>query len=196
MDETRAAHLVLQEKAHDRRTRIFSALLATESGLGTEGMTVVGGSAIEIYTEGDYVSGDLDLVVDSRPRVVAALKRWGFRDEGKLWSKQDWGIYPDVMQQRATGSRRLTEIISTPVGSFRISGVEDLIVKRIRESVAWQDRQEAFAQAVLLVKHTEANGIDWDYIEFYARREGWEKRLADLRRRAGIGAADNDRPSP
>jgi hypothetical protein len=82
MEEQAVGALLLREKAHDRRIRLFSALLAKESGLGTEGLTVVGGSAIEIYTEGDYVSADIDLVVDSRPSVTAVLERWGFRDEG------------------------------------------------------------------------------------------------------------------
>jgi hypothetical protein len=183
MDEKEAGALLLREKAHDRRTRLFSALLARESGLGTEGMTVVGGSAIEIYTEGDYVSADIDLVVDSRPIITAVLKRWGFRDEGKGWSKKEWEIFVDPMEKPHSGSRRLTQIISTSAGSFRIAGIEDLIIRRIRESVAWQNRQEAFAHAILLAE-TAGPNVDWEYINFFAQHEGWEKQLADLRRRA------------
>ena len=55
------------ELAPDRRLRTFAALLTADSGLGTSGLTVVGGSAIEIYTNGAYVSGDIDLVV-AEPR--------------------------------------------------------------------------------------------------------------------------------
>jgi len=182
MNEADAARLLIAESAHDRRTRIFCGLLATDSGLGTTGMTVVGGSAIEIYTEGDYVSRDLDLVVDSRAKVAAVLSRWGFKDEGKLWSKQAWDLYPDVMEQKPSGSWRLTQIVSTPLGSFRISGVEDLIVRRVRESIAWQHREEAFAQAVLLARHSGKDRVDWDYIDFFATREGWARQLAELRR--------------
>src|SRR5580658_9159419 len=122
MDESEASALVLGQKAHDRRTRVFSALLAEESGLGTEGMTVVGGSAIEIYTEGDYASDDLDLVVDSKVRVATVLKRWGFRNEGKLWTKRDWSIFPD---QRSRGfdhqaSSRIGRL-AEPAGGVRRS---------------------------------------------------------------------------
>jgi hypothetical protein len=184
MNEADVGALVLRETAHDRRLRIFSALLARESGLGTTGMTVVGGSAIEIYTEGEYVSADLDLVVDSRPRVTDVLKKWGFRDEGKGWSKAEWALFVDAMQQPDSGSRRLSQIIATSVGSFRITGVEDLILRRVRESIAWQDRQVAFAHAILLAERFGSN-LDWDYLKFYAGREGWEKLLAELRRRAG-----------
>lgn len=184
MDEAEAGGLVLQEKAHDRRLRVFAAVLARESGLGTNGMTVVGGSAIEIYTEGEYVSEDIDLVVDSRDRVTEVLKRWGFRNHGKGWSKSEWGLFVDPMQQSDSGSRRLTQIIATSVGSFRIAGVEDLIIRRVRESIAWPNRRVAFSHAVLLAKRFSPN-LDWNYVEFYARREGWEHLLEDLRRKAG-----------
>jgi hypothetical protein len=179
MEEAEVGEILLKERAHDRRLAIFSAILAGESGLGTEGMTVVGGSAIEIYTEGDYVSEDLDLVLDSRSRVTTVLRRWGFLDEGKGWSKGGWRLFVDPMETQNSGSRRLTQIISTTYGSFRISGVEDLIIRRIRESVAWQDRHEAFSQAVLLFKHARPN-LDWAYLEFFAKREGWERQLSLL----------------
>jgi hypothetical protein len=185
MEETEAGLLLLRETAPDRRLRIFAALLAKESGLGTDGMTVVGGSAVEIYTEGAYVSEDIDLVVDSRAKITAALTRWGFKDHGKGWSKQEWGLFVDPMETPMSGSRRLTQVISTPVGPFRISGIEDLIIRRVRESVAWQNREEAFAHAVLMVEFGNTE-IDWEYLEFFARREGWERQLAELRRRARI----------
>jgi hypothetical protein len=66
--------LLLREAAPDRRLRAFAALLATESGLGTSGLTVVGDSAIEIYTNGAYVSGDIDFVVSEPGKVRQILR--------------------------------------------------------------------------------------------------------------------------
>lgn len=66
MNEREAARLVLAERAPDLRLRILTALLSAESGLGPERRMVVGGSAIEIYAGGSYVSGDVDYVTDSR----------------------------------------------------------------------------------------------------------------------------------
>ncbi len=180
MEEGEAGKVLLREEAPVRRLRLFAALLARESGLGTDGMTVVDGSAIEIYTEGAYVSEAIDLVVDSRPKITRVLARWRFQDHGKGWWKEEWGLFVDPMETPRSGSRRLTQVISTPEGPFRISGIEDLIVRRVRESVAWQHREEAFAHAVLLVEFVKAP-IDWEYIEFFAKREGWEKQLDELR---------------
>jgi hypothetical protein len=183
MNEDEAGRLVLAESAPDRRLRIFTALLTSESGLGTDGLMVVGGSAIEIYTGGSYVSGDVDYVTDSRNAVAQVLRSWSFKNEGKWFSKKEWGLFVDVMETPGTGSRRLTRIINTKAGPFRIAAIEDLLIKRVREAVNWQGRKEAFDQAVLLARH--ADKVDWKYVEFYAKREGWLPQLAELRRVAG-----------
>jgi hypothetical protein len=180
MNEARAASLILAEQAPDQRLRIFTALLTSESGLGTDGLMVVGGSAIEIYTGGSYVSGDVDYVTDSRRSIANVLQGWKFRDEGKWFSKREWSLFVDIMETRGTGSRRLTRVITTKVGPFRIAAIEDLLIKRVREAVNWQDRQEAFDQAVLLARH--ADTVDWEYIRFYATKEEWLTQYEQLRR--------------
>jgi hypothetical protein len=185
VNEAEASRLVLEETAPDRRLRIFSALLAAESGLGTEGRMVVGGSAIEIYTGGAYVSGDVDYVTKSRQAVERVLRAWSFNDEGKWFSKPSWGLFVDVMETPGTGVRRLTRIITTKAGPFRIAAIEDLLIKRVREAVFWQGRKEAFDQAVLLARH--ADKVDWEYVQHYANREGWLLQLRELRRIAAGG---------
>jgi hypothetical protein len=186
MNEEEAGRLVLAETSPDRRLRIFTALLTSESALGIDGLMVVGGSAIEIYTQGSYVSGDVDYVTASREKAAGVLTRWTFRDEGKWFSKKAWALFIDLMETRGTGSRRLTRVITTSVGPFRIAAIEDLLIKRVREAVNWQDREEAFDQAVLLARH--ADQVDWEYVEFYAHREGWVRQYRELRRVAGSRA--------
>lgn len=182
MNEEEAASVLLAEGEPDRRLRLFSALLTSETGLGVDGLMIVGGSAIEIYTGGAYVSGDVDYVTESRAAVARVLSGWSFKDEGKWFSKKDWSLFVDVMETRGTGSRRLSRVIVTKVGPFRIAAIEDLLIKRVREAVNWQDREEAFDQAVLLARH--ADKVDWDYIDFYAKDEGWLPQLAELKRLA------------
>lgn len=182
MNESDAASLVLAEVEPDRRLRIFSALLTSETGLGVDRLMIVGGSAIEIYTGGEYVSGDVDYVTDSRAEVARVLLAWRFKDEGKWFSKKEWSLFLDVMETRGTGSRRLSRVILTKVGPFRIAAIEDLLIKRVREAVNWQDREEAFDQAVLLARH--ADRVDWDYVEYYAKDERWVAQLEELKRLA------------
>jgi len=184
--------ILLAEKLPDVRLRTFASLLAEESGLGTEGMMIVGGSAIEIYTRGDYVSGDVDVLVSNREQAASVLRGWGFRDEGKLLTKDSLGLVVDLRAAENSGSRRLTRIVRTKYGSIRVAGVEDLILKRLREVRYWKQGDEAYAQAVLLVERY-GRELDWEYIGFYSNKEGLENLVTDLRRRAGLPPTEPDR---
>ena len=65
--------LVLARSEPYIRDRAFGALLARETGLGEERLAVVGGSALEIYTAGDYVSEDIDIVAEDSGKVEAVV---------------------------------------------------------------------------------------------------------------------------
>ena len=71
-EEFRAA--LRLETLEYRRVQALVAMLGEESGLGVEGLTVVGGSALEIYTRGDYVSDGIDLVASDRRRLENVLQ--------------------------------------------------------------------------------------------------------------------------
>jgi hypothetical protein len=174
------------------RLRTFATLLAEESGLGTEGMTLVGGSAIEIYTQGDSVSGDVDLLVSDRERAASVLRKWGFRDEGKLLTKDSLGLVVDLRAIANSGSRRLTRVIRTKYGGIRVAGVEDLVLQRLREVRFWKQGDDAYAQAVLLVERY-GRELDWEYIGFFSKKESLENLVDDLRRRAGLPPSEPDR---
>ena len=60
----------------------FAALLTADSGLGTSGLTVVGGSAMRIYTEVRHMyPATSDLVVGGEA-LETRIQSWGFKDEG------------------------------------------------------------------------------------------------------------------
>ncbi len=184
-DEFRAA--ILSEETPHRQVRAFGAMLATESGLGTEGLTVVGGSALEIYTEGDYVSGDVDLIAEDRERVVSVLRAWGFRKKGIYWVSPDFRPSVQIVGKYDSGSRLHTQIISTPYGRVRIGSVEDIVVKRLIEARHWR-RPSALAEAMLAVERY-GREMDWDYVEFIAKKDGVGDLAIDVRRRAGMAGA-------
>ena len=98
-------------------------------------LVVVGGSAIEFYTEGAYVSGDLDLCVESsataltvrlRQEIMAPLQATG--------GPRSWlvsGLYVDVLAAFENLARTPVRRLEGPCGPVRISPVEELIVERI-----------------------------------------------------------------
>jgi len=102
-------------------------------------LVVVGGSAIEFYTEGAYVSGDLDLCVESSPEPLTVLLRQELM--GQLLAQggpRSWdvvGVFVDVLGAFENLARTKVRAIAAPFGEVRISPVEELIVERVLVSV-------------------------------------------------------------
>jgi hypothetical protein len=167
----------------DRRTLYFAALLRREARLGTDDLVVVGGSAIEIYTESAYVSGDIDICAP-RDNIASVLADWGFTQPGREWARLDWKVVLDVVGPRVSGSMRLSRVVETPYGPVRIGSIEDLIIRRLALIKFWNESEE-YRNAQLLVV---LPGIDWQYLEFRAEKEDLVSELAQLRASLKKGA--------
>jgi hypothetical protein len=98
-------------------------------------LVVVGGSAIEFYTEGAYVSGDLDLCVASAPTALTVRLRQEvmgqLRATGGPRSWQVGGLYVDVLGGFENLARTPSRRLDGPCGQVWISPVEELIVERV-----------------------------------------------------------------
>lgn len=158
-------------------------------------IVIVGGSAIEVYTSGRYVSGDVDLVGERR-RIIEAVEGWGFRREGRLWSRPDFELWIDPVGGHYTGEVRRLRQVSTPYGLVRLASVEDLIAKRLIETKVWpREDRELFEQAVALAAEYQEE-IDWEYVARVARRDGAEDLVPELRRRIAEPADGMKGPQP
>lgn len=98
-------------------------------------LVVVGGSAIEFYTEGAYVSGDLDLCVASaRTSVTARLRQelmGRLQGVGGPRSWQAGGLYVDVLGEFENLARTPVRRLAAPSGEVALCPVEELIVERV-----------------------------------------------------------------
>lgn len=168
--------ILRQAKEADRRILHFAALLRKEAGLGPDDLVVVGGSAIEIYTEGAYVSGDIDVCAPRDP-VVSVLTRWRFKHTGREWARLDWRVVLDVVGPWVSGSMRLSRVVDTPYGPVRVGSIEDLIVGRLALVKYWNEPEE-YRNARLLVL---LPGLDWDYLARRAAQEDLTGELSALR---------------
>jgi len=182
-EEFRAA--IRTEREPYLQIRAFAAMLATETGLGPDGLTVVGGSALEIYTTGDYVSDDVDLIVEDRQRVAEVLRSWGFKLQGMYWTSPDFRPSVQIVGRYDSGSRRLSQVVSTRYGSVRLATIEDIVVKRLIEARHWK-RPEALAEAMLAVSRYGPD-LDWEYLNEMAAKDLVADLAADVRRRAAAG---------
>ena len=101
-------------------------------------LVVVGGSAIEILTEGAYASGDLDmchankatLPVRERQEVMGLL---GAKGGPRNW--QVAGMYVGVLGPVESFARTPFRRVNGPFGEVQVMKAEDLLVERVLVSV-------------------------------------------------------------
>lgn len=179
MNPVDLAPILRKARSGAERNLWLGALLAKATSAD---VVIVGGSAIEVYTSGLYVSADVDLVGE-RDAIASALERWGFRREGRLWSRSDLGLWVDPVGRYYSGDARKLREVSTPYGPIRLASVEDLIAKRLIELKVWpRAGTEMLGQAVALAAEYGAD-LDWEYITEVARRGHAGDLVPELRRR-------------
>jgi hypothetical protein len=97
-------------------------------------LVVVGGSAIEFYTEGAYVSGDVDMCLVPPSRVDLRTRQELMGLLGAKGGPRSWevcGTYVDILGEVETLANTPLRSLKGPFGDVRVVPVEELIVERI-----------------------------------------------------------------
>ena len=138
-------------------------------------LVVVGGSAIEFYTEGAYVSGDLDLCLIPPSRIDLRTRQELMGLLGAKGGPRNWqvaGQFVDVLGEVETLAHIPFEELSAPYGPVKLVCPEELLVERVLISV-YPQRHEPAADcarkliAVALQGHVELN---WQEVQRLADR--------------------------
>ena len=131
-------------------------------------LVVVGGSAIEILTEGAYASGDLDLCHTSaslplreRQEVMGLL--------GATGGPRNWqvaGMFVDVLGFAESFARTPYRRVQAPYGDVLVMKPEDLLVERVLVSVYPGENSAArdCARELAVVALTGAVNLDWSEV--------------------------------
>ena len=138
-------------------------------------LVVVGGSAIEILTEGAYTSGDLDichvtaatLPVRQRQEIMGLL---GAKGGPRNW--QVAGMYLDLLGPAESFARTPYRCIEAPYGAFLVMKPEDLLVERVLVSTYPEKDPAAQKCARILISVALRKEIEMDWDEV--------RRLANL----------------
>jgi hypothetical protein len=139
-------------------------------------LVVVGGSAIEILTEGEYASGDLDMCHATKATLSVAERK---EIMGLLAAKggpRNWqvaGMYLDLLGPAESFARTSFRRIEAPYGSLLLMKPEDLIVERVLMSFYLGESQTARNCAKILVSVALRGEIEMDWAEV--------RRLANMR---------------
>ncbi len=132
-------------------------------------LVVVGGSAIEFYSDGAYMSGDIDLC-QIKPSTPIPLR---LRQEimGQLDAKggpRSWevaGLFVDLLGLVETESKTSFRKLKAPYGVVTLMNPEELLVERVLVSVYPQPNREAANCARKLVAAALADGFEINWRE-------------------------------
>lgn len=98
-----------------KQRALFTALLSKEmESQGASRPIVVGGEVLELYTQGSYTTGDIDLKAN-RKILFATLKKLGFMPVRRVWVQKEWDIWVDwagaAMDEGKEAEQKTPELI-------------------------------------------------------------------------------------
>jgi hypothetical protein len=122
-------------------------------------VVLVGGLAVEIYTENLYLTKDIDMVntnYQSGRQLNNAMAELGFSKKGRIYVNPT----TDISVEFPTGPLSVGDDAITTVtvaivanGQIPILRVSDVIKDRLAAYVHWRDRQSLVQALAILLKH-------------------------------------------
>ena len=176
----RVKRVVLATEDPTERKIRFMALLTSSLPKGLRRPVLVGGSAIEVYLDGTLRTGDMD-VVYSVKALKEVLTAWHFElgSGFRAWANDELGLAVDMVGEDYSGSYEKVTTITTDYGPVIVTGIEDLIVKRLSSAKFWNVPADVDQAYLLARAHNDR--IDWPYVEEEARKAGISDFLSTLR---------------
>lgn len=137
---------------------------------------LVGGGAVEFYTEGWYVTGDLDVITTNRKKLASVLLDLGYeRISERHYLKG--GIFIDIVGSYF--DRRSDEIaIKGTDLTVTVISLEDIIIDRLCACVHWVSQKDCEQAGYLLSVFYKR--LDMDYLIQRATRDDVLDKLEEL----------------
>lgn len=169
-----------------RWERVLYVLAALTEALQPEHVRpiLVGGSALEFYTLGDYATRDIDLVAEERRVVGQALEKLGFEHlpGQRHWYHEALDISIEIPDEKLAGSEEKTTTVDVQGTGVEIIAPEDLLIDRLAAFKYWYSADDGEWAARLYAIHEES--MDLDYLEQRAEAEKVTDALEEIKARA------------
>ncbi len=139
---------------------------------------LVGGSAVELYTGGAYITGDMDFVGIVPPEVEKKFRTSGFIKKGRHWIHKDGQIFLEFPGYGLTGGDEAVVVI---IGdhSIIIISPEDIIVDRLSAWTFWRSPVDG-VNAFLLYR-TQYETLDHGRLRDRAKETETTKALKSVK---------------
>jgi len=161
---------ILKEKDRFTRKLTFAAFLADRLENNGIDSVLVGGSAVEVYTNGDFPTADMDFDVSDMGKAVQLLKNLGFKKTDSLWYNGDLDIVVDLSSKGYSGDPAKLRIIKVRNYSLKVAGVEDLIVNRLYSAKFWKSNPQRDLEEATALDRIFSGKLDSDYLKLLAKK--------------------------
>lgn len=130
-------------------------------------LVVVGGSGIELLTDGAYTSGDLDLC-HTGFAISPRLRHEIMGLLGGTGGPRNWlvaGMYVDILGLAESFARTPRRVLTGPYGPIKVIQPEDLFVERVLGAFYPEQNQTAHECAKKLAAVALGGGLDMNWGE-------------------------------
>ncbi|MGO8837953.1 MAG: hypothetical protein ACLQQ0_11065 [Limisphaerales bacterium] len=132
-------------------------------------LVVVGGSAIEILTDGAYTSGDLDLCYTNKASLTLRQRQEVMGRLGAKGGPRNWevaGMFVDILGAAESFARTPYRRVRGPYGEVLLMKPEDLLVERVLVSVYPEKNRAAqeCAKRFIAVILAGGIGVNWNEV--------------------------------
>lgn len=190
------ALLARMDKCHSEIGRKLAFMSYIGEALARQNIpppVIVGGTAVELYTSGQYATPDID-ILGPRAEIMALLEALGFEkqkgDPGGIRWSEEFGVIID-WQGGACDGRALNLEDAKGELLIRAIGINELIIDRLCASKFWQHGESLeWARILLAIGLNNGFALDLDYLKELSRKEDVYDALESLL------AAQNHRPTP
>jgi len=153
-------------------------------------LVVVGGSAVEFYTEGGYMSGDIDFCRKTLKSVPPRMMQEIAESLGGKGLGRNWlicGLYVDILGILEYETRLPERRLETPYGEVKILPPELALVERVL--YAEQDAECVASARQMMVAALADGSFDWTEAERLAALPDFRvlEQLLDLKRELANG---------
>jgi hypothetical protein len=162
------ADITAEQDPTIKSLKMASLCSALWSERGVE-LVVVGGSAIEILTEGAYASGDLDMCHANKATLPASERQEVMSLLGAKGGPRNWqvaGMYVDVLGPAESFAHTPYRRVQGPYGEVLVMKPEDLLVERVLMTFYLGESQTArdCAKKLIAVTLVGDMAVNWDEV--------------------------------
>jgi len=156
--------LLTVNKDNKYETMITTAAIITKL-LEPQGIKpiIVGGLSVEIYTQREYTTRDIDFVSDGRAMIEEVLFSLEFVKEGRHYYNLELEVAIEIPDNYLEGD--INKIAKVDIGNdlyIYLISLEDIILDRLRAAVHWRSEEDSIWGFTLLVQNIES--INTEYL--------------------------------